>query len=150
MNQTTTEPKLNAHVIAKINDDFYKTSKVIIENTKSLKINECFNELKKILTYESQTKEIRISYTDVNKKYEDRLQVIAIRIKHLNESNINEYRNINLYDSVLQEITKTIPKGFRLQNISATNFFMDQNFNKEDRLSLELVISFYKETKYKF
>lgn len=155
MNQTTdqtTEPKLNAHVIAKINDDYYKTSKVIVEKTNSIKINKCFDELKKILTYESQNKKITISYTDVNKKYEDRLQVIAITIKHLDENNIMTYRKIDLYASVFQDILNAIPKGFKLHGIESTNFFMEKKeyFDKKDRLSLELRISFMKETKYKF
>lgn len=155
MNQTIEPEKLNAHVIAKINDDYYKTSKVIIEKTNSIKINKCLNELKKILTYESQKNKVSISYNDINEKYEDRLQVIKINITHLDKKMNTPYRNLNIYDYVFQDIIKAIPNGFKFHGIDTSIFFHDKKDSfiikdNEDSLSIELTMTFMKETKYKF
>ncbi len=142
----------NAHVITKINEDFYKTSKVEIpkKDVKSKKLQNCFEQLKRELCYESQKNKVEINYLDINEKYSDkRRQVIQIRIQE-ESTDPKKHRSISVHDRIFKDIQKTLPKGFVFSNIQTMVHYHAKEesfFYKEDSQSLDVQIDYEKETK---
>lgn len=148
------EDEKNAHVIAKINDDYYKTSKVVIpKDVKSKKLQKCFEQLKRDFTYESQKNVVTVSYIDVNEKYSfERRQVISVEIEESN-TDPKQHKSIYLHDRQIKDIKKALPNSFVFYNVSTAIFYHkkeDYLSKKQDEQTIHLKIEFDKTTKKEF
>lgn len=150
------KPKLDAHVIAKINEDFYRTSKVEIpKDVKSKKLQKCFEQLKRDFTYESQKNVVKVQYTDLNQIYDyERRQIITVEITESNRDP-QQHKSIYFSDTQFKNIQKTLPNGYVFRHVSTAIFYHKKedyvfSHQKHDEQALHLEIQFEKITKKVF
>lgn len=127
----------NAHVYAKMNEDYFSTSKVIVPTDEIYNrqkytplVKEAFRQLKREFTGKSQDHKVTVNYIDLEADYiTKRRQVFQVKIEQ--DVATTGIQSLGFADHELADIVKSIPMGFKLSGIRTSIYNSD--IHNQDR-----------------
>ena len=152
----------NAHVIAKLNEEYFKSSTVktpldeeaygrIKKIVYGKTMTKFFEQVKREFTYESKTKKVNVNYTiidDTFKGFGDGFKAIAIVMEEPLLS--GQHQTVSVNKDQLDALKEILPTGYEFQHVqTSVHYFdvFDRWFGKIPKPCISTTITYYKKNK---